>query len=229
MVTTGEAAQTKCRDCDTLITRTPIMYEGRELFSNCAAVCDTCSGKLVAAREEELRELRGESWTQICPPLYRNTDPEKLAIDPMIMREVLSWQVSPKGIGLVGESGRGKTRLLYLLLNKLYEAKHRVHATTAKRFENCCHRMFDKENEARDAIAECKSTSILFIDDIGKEKYTERVESEFYDLIETRTSYLRPILWTANYGGEQLTKMMGADRGTPIVRRLREFSTVFSV
>jgi DNA replication protein DnaC len=105
----------------------------------------------------------------------------------------------------------------------------RVRAITAKQFERWCHRSFEKDGDARKQIAECHSAKVLFIDDIGKEKYTERVESEFYDLVEHRTSHLSPILWTANATGQELEQMMGEDRGVPVVRRLREFTEIISV
>jgi DNA replication protein DnaC len=78
-------------------------------------------------------------------------------------------------------------------------------------------------------IRRAHRAEILFIDDIGKEKYTERVESEFYDLIETRTAHLRPILWTANTSGAGLEAMMSPDRGAPILRRLREFTEIITL
>ena len=89
--------------------------------------------------------------------------------------------------------------------------------------------MFEKDDDARDRISAAKRTEILFLDDIGKEKYTERVESEFYDLIETRTSNLRPTLWTTNASASQLSAMMSADRGEPVLRRLKEFTEIVTV
>ena len=89
--------------------------------------------------------------------------------------------------------------------------------------------MFEKDNDARDMIGRAHRAEILFIDDIGKEKYTERVESEFYDLIETRTAHMRPIIWTANANGVGLAAMMSPDRGEPILRRLREFTEIITL
>ena len=178
---------------------------------------------------ESERQKAEEAWFNICPPLYRDTDPARLTVGAETLDKILKWTPNPQGIGLTGTSGAGKTRAMFLLLHGLHLGGHKIVATTAKRFENWCHRMFDKDDEARLSIKAARNAKILFIDDIGKEKYTERVESEFYDLIEHRTSNLLPILWTANATGQQLVKMMGEDRGTPIVRRLREFSTIISV
>lgn len=224
-------AYSRCQRCKSEFEYQPIMLLGREWFQ--PKHCPDCLPVAAAEREAEaMREQvakENAEWEQLCPPLYRDTDPARLAIVQATIEKVMGWQANSQGIGLAGSSGAGKTRLMFLLLRRLHFSGVRCKAITAKRFEKWCHRMFDKDDDARNQIASTHNIPVLFIDDIGKEKYTERVESEFYDLIEHRTSHLLPILWTANATGEQLAQMMGADRGIPIVRRLREFSTVISV
>lgn len=196
-------------------------------------VCDPCLESVNNFAELDPISFKTKDlpflWKNVCPPLYRDSDPSRLKINPDTISNVLTWENNPHGIGLAGESGTGKTRLMFMLVKRLLEEGIRVRATTAKQFENWCHRMFNKDDDARLRIEECHQARVLFIDDIGKEKYTERVESEFYDLVEDRTSHLLPILWTANATGEKLIQMMGDDRGVPIVRRLREFSEVISI
>lgn len=233
MVTLGEEKEVPCSQCAAPLKRRVIMFGGKEVFGDAMRICKACEDSgITRASLERTRELDSEErqrWLDLCPPLYRDSVPDKLLVSPDILTEVLSWEPSERGIGLTGATGSGKTRLIFLLLHRLFMERHRAFAITAKRFEHCCHRMFDKDDEARSVISRCKSTPILFIDDIGKEKYTERVESEFYDLIETRTAYLKPILWTANFSGDQLRKAMSEDRGAPIVRRLREFCTIYTL
>lgn len=191
-------------------------------------LCPSCSEPVRGVELIDRRRSQKEDWRNICPPLYQDTNPEKLTIPHKIFDRVMAWEPNPRGIALSGATGAGKTRLMFLLLRRLHETT-RVRAVSAKQFERWLHRMFDKDNDARIRIEECRLTKVLFIDDIGKEKYTERVESEFYDLVEHRTSHLLPILWTTNATGEQLEQMMGEDRGVPIIRRLREFTEVISV
>lgn len=196
--------------------------------------CPKCYAKVSREAEAESKKTdtgqRLTEWNLICPPLYRGSERGKLKIPSDAIDRVLCWTPQAKGIGLAGESGTGKTRLIFMLLAKLhFDQQAKVMAFTAKRFEGWCHRMFDKDDDARLKIKAAKHRPVIFIDDLGKEKYTERVESEFYDLIEHRTSHLLPILWTANATGQQLAERMAEDRGVPIVRRLREFSTVISL
>lgn len=232
-----EPIKRDCIDCKQPFPCVPILFNGHEVFPRVR--CDRCGEIAEAKRVEEEEKARvadlTEKWRDICPPLYRETDLEKLKLTLTLSQEILSqilnWQPNPKGIGLSGETGVGKTRLMFLLLDKLHFEGKRVMASSGKQFERYCHRMFDDHGgrDARQKIEEMKYVPVLFVDDIGKEKYTERVGSEFYDLIEYRTSHLKPILWTANSTGEQLEDMLGVDRGAPIVRRLREFCTVQSV
>jgi len=104
-----------------------------------------------------------------------------------------------------------------------------VRAIHAKQFERWCARMFDRDDDARRQLETLRRAEVLFIDDLGKEKFTERVESELYDLVETRTAHLRPILWTSNATATRLKEMLSADRGEPIIRRLKEFCTIVPV
>lgn len=221
----------------TKICRCGETYQAKEFFIRGTRVvnqvwCPQCSlllhNEWIKPEREPRKSMPPDRWKEICPPLYQDTDVARLTIPPAIVARVLAWEPNPRGIALSGTTGTGKTRLIFLLIRRLLETT-RLRVVSAKQFERWVHRMFEKENDARLRIEECRETKILFIDDIGKEKYTERVESEFYDLVEYRTSNLRPILWTTNANGAQLEQMMAEDRGIPIVRRLREFTEIISV
>jgi DNA replication protein DnaC len=66
----------------------------------------------------------------------------------------------------------------------------------------------------------------LLIDDLGKQKMTERAETELYDVLEHRTNNLKPTLVTTNATGQQLARMLSEDRRQPIIRRIKDFSTI---
>ena len=83
--------------------------------------------------------------------------------------------------------------------------------------------------EARILLRNAAGVEVLFIDDIGKERLTEAAELKLYWLIEHRTANARPILWTSNFVGADLRKMMSDNRGPAITRRLAEFSSVLFV
>ena len=64
---------------------------------------------------------------------------------------------------------------------------------------------------------------MVLLDDLGKEKLTERVECEPFNLIEERSQHLRPIIVTTNTTGDTLESRFDDDRAGPFLRRVREF------
>jgi len=55
---------------------------------------------------------------------------------------------------------------------------------------------------------------------------TERGETELYDVLEHRTNNLKPTIVTTNATYDQLRKMLSEDRCQPIIRRIKDFSTI---
>lgn len=191
--------------------------------------CDECCEK--REREEEAAQriaVRNEQWLAVCPPLYRETDLARL---PKKYREAISkWAFGPFGLGFMGEPGSGKTRACFQILKKQIEEGREVRAISATRFGQICTVQFAQDDAKREeaevvmeGIREC---DVLLFDDIGKGKMTERAELELYDLLEIRTSYLRPTLWTANSSPDALLSAMSSERGGAIMRRLAEFSEI---
>jgi DNA replication protein DnaC len=68
----------------------------------------------------------------------------------------------------------------------------------------------------------------LILDDFGKNKFSERVEAEIFDLVEYRTSHELPLFITTNETPDTLKARMSADRGEPLLRRLFEFCDVIT-
>lgn len=213
------------------------MMDGRVVFA--AKWCAACLAKAemeAAAREaEDRKKERLFWWKEKCPPLYQNTN----LADPRLPREAIAqieaWQDMGDGAGLSlrGASGRGKTRLAFVLGQRLFMAGSSVECVSATRLAHLCVESYDDDNRiknsAREKLRSIRSTRYLILDDLGKQKFTERAETELYDLIEHRTSHLLPTIWTANVSSDDFSEMMSADRGVPIIRRLAEFSKVINL
>lgn len=223
--------QFNCARCGTIIEAEPLVLFGREMFSK--RYCDACivlNNQEQAERQAaDAKIAREKEWLDICPPLYRLTDPHHPDIPKATLAKIMAWIPKADGVGLgvFGKTGRCKTRMVYLLCRELHMSGVKLFAIGSKSLGNCFSRSFGDGQEAglaRDAITKARAAKVLFLDDLGKEKFTEHVESEFYDLVEHRTSHLKPTLWTANATGSELEAMMSQDRGAAIVRRLREFS-----
>lgn len=196
--------------------------------------CETCLPIALSeaeAREapEKARKLE-ERWCRICPQEYQQTDLSRETLAAAFVVRAINWIPGSKGLGFIGPSGKGKTRLLYLALRKAFMEGLWVHATTHLAFRKVAIDAYSAEGESRyDARAKLDMMSrvdVLLFDDLGKAPSTEGVDSEFEELIERRTSNDRSILWSANASGQWLIERFGPDRGDPIVRRLGEFTTV---
>jgi DNA replication protein DnaC len=130
-------------------------------------------------------------------------------------------------MALHGPTGIGKTRMMWLLLKRLHFAGTQFKAIRSTEFaQNAIQQFSDNPEEKARALSELRSLKtvpVLFIDDLGKERATARLETELYELLEERTSRLLPILFTTQLAGQALASMLSRENGEAIVRRLREF------
>lgn len=206
-----------------------------KFFSTMKILCEDCDLRRIEMLKQEQalmeQQRRQEAFHTLCPPLYRESDPER--IPAAFLRECEAWEVSPMGLGFVGIAGTGKTRAAWMLLKRLHFSKVRVFGITATAFAKACadqwHDDPQAKNMAEDTLTRCRRTKVLLLDDLGKNKMTERSELELFDLLEHRTSHELPVIWTANAGRETLKQMLSSDRGEPILRRLAEFTKVVTV
>jgi hypothetical protein len=216
-----------CQQCGRPFQAVPLVYGGRILaFPRYCEAC-TAENERVQALERERREAQhlAAGWERICPPLYRDTDPSRLNCSSAAREAILSWQFGPKGLLVHGPARLGKTRLVYLLLFRLHHLeRRRIIALTANAFSHEVSVLFGSGGGRGEAfIDRLTEVPILFVDDIGKGRLTDRVESEFFHVIETRTAHLRPTILTTNLNGQALRLMWSADRAEPLLGRFQEF------
>lgn len=205
------------------------------IFPNLKVLCEECDlrriEKLKQEQAEEEQERRQEAFNAICPPLYRESDSQR--IPAAFLRECEAWEFGSEGLGFIGLAGCGKTRAAWMLLKRLHFSGVRVFGITATGFAKACADQWHDDPQAKalaeDTLTRCRRTKVLLLDDLGKNKFTERAELELFDLLEHRSSHGLPIIWTANAGRETLKQMLSPDRGEPILRRLVEFSKVVRV
>ncbi len=163
-------------------------------FDLIGAVCGACADKRSASLEEgqkkEAHEERVRLWQKICPALYSSTawasHPE---LSPVAREVAKSWWAGRDGmgLGLHGPTGRGKSRAMFEILRRHHFAGRHVMAVQSMEIEEAAVKMFSDEPrarvEAQDLLRRCRTTGLLYIDDLGKEKMTERVAKEFHRLV----------------------------------------------
>jgi len=247
MTATAATIEVVCRICGQPLTL-PAPEEtesalGRQLLGLAQnAVHEACQQSHQANRLEQERirllELRTQAWVGICPPLYQNTDAERLAIKrkaPQKFADAMGWSYGPKGLGFFGTTGGGKTRTAYLVLHREHLNGRAVAAMTHTEFTSTATRLAlsDRKGEQQRWLRLMKTVDILFVDDLGKSRFTtasgdaKHGEEALWDIAEHRWSHLLPLFFTCNFAdGNALAGAMSDDKGQAFVRRLREFCTI---
>lgn len=189
--------------------------------------CIPCSEVYCKDHEDEevrgMTEKRKETFNTMCPEKYqdfkRDLLPNKNAYD-----SVLSWDYGKKGLLLMGDSDRGKTRCAWRLMNRLYMIDWiQFIAITELQFSHEVAK-FGKSEALTQWIKDLCNVKVLFIDDLGKCVMTERVVSELFYLLEERMSHDRPIVATMQLGPEAFVAKIvtrgGKDMAEAIINRL---------
>lgn len=222
-----------CEGCGQPFTALPLVLPSRVIYPK--RYCDACVERRAQAQTIDLERRQAaklaEAWERICPPIYRDSDPSRLPCAPACWEAVLNWEYGPRGLLLHGHTSSGKSRLAFLLLSRLHHLEHRrVAAITSTAFSHQVATLFGEGGGKGEAFIErLANIEVLLVDDVGKGRLTDRVEAEFFHVIEHRCSHLLPTLLTTNLTGDALARSWSADRAEPLVRRLREFFHVIAV
>lgn len=177
-------------------------------------------------------DRREREFLETIPPLYRDTYLDDPRLNPAFRDAAKLWDVSGGiGLGLIGESGTGKTRLLFHCLRNAHAAGRSVRWISHNRFSKLVIGAFVDRgdgwtSDCHAQLAKLFDVDVLLIDDLGKAPSTERCDAELEELIEVRGTHFRPTLWSCNGSSEWLASRFGADRGKPMVRRLATFTKV---
>lgn len=188
--------------------------------------CDRCFDVAMDEwhrREKDVRVAqRMRHWAEnIGDASFDDTDPQLLP-KPQVYERVMGWKYGPRGLIIHGTSGRGKTRCLYALLERLFV--HDEVDVRVIRVTTFARTMSNGGRESEVMLNQLIRVPVLALDDLGKEAATDRWESALVELLDARSMAKRPVLVTTNYVGERLvTRFRDPQTGEAVVRRLREF------
>lgn len=189
-------------------------------------VHDTCAEARAIHQEAEratmLVKQRAEKWKAVCPPLYHMFDRGQCGNLAMSDR-IANWEPAEgMGLAVVGPSRSGKTRAVFRMLERKFMQGKTVFFCSGPKWTIYAVDAAKGDIEAKRAIERAQKTDLTFIDDFAKASWTERVEAEFWNLMETRAGMLRPVVLTSTERGEELTERMG-QASRDIIGRIREF------
>jgi DNA replication protein DnaC len=138
---------------------------------------------------------------------------------------IAEWQNYPRGLVVVGPTGRGKTRSVWAALRPKWWSGAKIkHVTAFKMAQHATKALTDHENGEK-VIGSYVSADVLFLDDLGK-RLTPATSQFLFEIVERRTSANKPIIATSNEDYRTLAEKIDDGSGTmsePIIRRLEEF------
>jgi IstB-like ATP binding protein len=218
-----------CRRCGRRLSWEPVTLFGRRLALE-PTICTACA-------ELGQDPTKPSRWERICPDAYQRTEIARLIddlghqhYDVKWLEGILSWQYGSEGLLVVGPTGVGKSRAMWLLLRRLLDQERRtVVWLNAVRFRT------GLQAAARDGATEyfvrrLLKAHVVYWDDFGQTNLTGAASEMLLHLIEERTTAARPILATTQYSGDRLgAQFERPEMGQAIRRRINEFCKVVIV
>lgn len=165
----------------------------------------------------------------------KNSSYHKTVLDKLphraISESVLNWQPK-RGLTVVGPTGAGKSRTVYLLLKQMLDQRIYVDVrpcvSLRQQFMKAARSQF--ATERADLMRRLTTARLLYLDDLGQMVNTPTAIEAMYELVEERTKRGLPIIVTTQYSGERFVESFGKDhreKGESIARRLgSEFADI---
>lgn len=181
-------------------------------------LCDPCADADRARRRGlERRQKALAMLDKIIPEDFvQKIDPARINVG---IRPALALS-GTEGVGLIGGTGAGKTRVAYHLLRKAAAAGRMTYAICASRYRQCVALQHAREGSTAEILRACRFAQVLLLDDVGKGNTTEGGDEALFDLLTERRDHRRATIWTANGDGRWIAARFGADRGPAIAMRL---------
>lgn len=131
------------------------------------------------------------------------------------------------GLGVIGVTNLGKTRMVYERLWQLRETMRPLVVMTGFSLQSAIQNQWHCD-DAKARLRRARECSTLFLDELGRSKMTEAVEGEIMDLIDHRYRKARRIVFTTNFVGKEIEDKM-ADKTGAMIRRLRDMCEMINV
>lgn len=171
---------------------------------------------------------KGYVWMENHPDYpkgFLDTDMSRLSTN---LQAASKWNPDAGGkasILLHGITGAGKTRTAWVVFNRLWRDGFPDQAVwlPMRKLEGAIEKGF--ENQKHGQVLEFLCTvPLLCLDDLGKERLTNRFESDLFAILDERTSNLRTTIITTNYNGQTLLERFNnKETGEAFLRRVREY------
>jgi len=133
-----------------------------------------------------------------------------ILLDKRIVKLGREISEKPKSLVLYGSTGRGKTYFSYCLFREfLNKYNYSVKFCRSKDLDDELQDAFRSSTPTSYVIKKYQEPKYLFIDDLGLEKDTDKVERDYYDILDYRWSNMMCTILSTNLTKKQLEKKFG--------------------
>jgi DNA replication protein DnaC len=206
-----------CPGCDA-----PVQFTAEYSLGNKTWVpyCDNCRAQQEAEHQNRLREIAiAQGWNKICPERFRETEFAKLP-HPDKSQVALDWDFKDgHGLNLWGVPNSGKTRTMFLVVRKLFDAGRAITVFSTLDF---CNQMAARGFQRATWVHNLGNRDVICFDDIDKLTLTGPQEKLFFALLDKRMHRKAPCIFTHNSTAHDLTYKFKT--GEALVRRIRQFT-----
>jgi IstB-like ATP binding protein len=212
-----------CRCCGRPITATsvPVTIGGRSIVLR-PTVCDACAN---VTKLQPSSAGRRSEWQRLCPSRYQRDLPDEFLLRPWV-NGVLRWQYGPKGLLVVGDTGTGKTWVMWRLLRRLLDERCSVVTLDAVTYRSGL-TSAARQGDAADYARRLVLVDVLYWDDFGQTHLSGAASEMLLHVVEQRTSHERPLLLTSQYSGDALESQFERQQmGTAVRRRINDFCRI---
>ena len=224
MVTQGQESE-RCSSCGVpvAVTAHPITIGDRTIVFR-RRVCAACDAAAVMTESSSTPPAKTK-WQRLCPPLYQRDLPLQLRTRRWVS-DALSWQFGSQGLLVVGNTGTGKTWVMWHLLRRLLDEERSVVVLDAVTYRSgmanaAC------EGETEEYVRRLTHAELLYWDDFGQTHLSDAASEMLLHVVEQRTSRERPMLLTSQYSGGALeSQFQRPEMGGAVRRRINEFCRV---
>jgi len=210
-----------CSKCHQEIKNYHEIYEGRAIFYRCNCEREEEVKKINAEVETEKREKIQKLFS--CANIgkrfincsFKNFQ-KRIGVEKAFnatldfAKNFKQKQETGEGILLYGGSGNGKTHLVVAIVREVvkqgYSAIFQPAAELQYRLNATYNDNGESEAEIMNGLIE---SNLTVIDDLGKGKWSEKVEERFYVILDGRYREMRPTVITTNLKLSELEKYVG--------------------
>jgi hypothetical protein len=224
---TVRIAATKFKTHTTADLTDPSVKRLVEQIARTKMLCRDCHTVWTEKLAKENRHRRSLEWQEWCPKIFLSTQKHRLPA-PTKLDAILNWKYGPKGLLLIGPSGKGKSRCAWKVVEREFYCGKEIEVMDANFGMAFAQKYSVSGAAAYDWLEEKAKADILLMDDTFKVKLTDAAEGAIFNVVNARTEAGLPMIVTTQDNGETLEARMTADRGKALIRRLREFCQVIA-